>query len=241
MATLGGALCSGLRCQYRDQSLFWRQTIGPCLRSGGATCHATGGATCVATVACDLPPALAALDGSIEVHGPEGSRRLPVDGLYSGDGLRHLTLDRGEIVTGLLLPWPAEKTVSSYEKIRLRRAVDRPLVGVAVAAILSCDQELQGLRIATCGSGPRVQLIDGLDPFLGSRLDEPVAQAIGRVVSRAFLPTPAVRVDVDWRRHLAGTVARKALVELAVQAARGDIPIHNQRPQAGYSQGQRPV
>lgn len=213
MATVGGALCSGLRCQFRDQSRFWRSTLGPCVVRGGAACHAQPGDRCVATVACDLPPALAALGGLAEVVGPDGSRRIPVGSLYLDDGLRHLALTQGEVVTGVLLPWPARTSFSTYGKARLRKAVDRPLVGVAVAADLGRDRMLQALRIAACGCGPQVLLVEGLEPFVGARLDERVAEAVGRVVLRAFRPSPAVRVDPAWRRHLAGTLARRGLEE----------------------------
>lgn len=224
MATVGGALCSGPRCQYRDQSLFWRRTLGPCLASGGERCLATGGERCLATVACDLPPALAALGAVVEVHGPDGLRRSPVEGLYTGsgsyNGRTHLSLGPGEVVTGALLPWPARDRVSTYEKVRLRRAVDRPLVGLAVEAAFDQRGTIGELRIATCGDGPWVRLVEGLEPFVGARLDERVAEAAGRAVRRAFLPTPAVRIDLAWRRHMAGVVARRALIELAARAAR---------------------
>lgn len=227
MATLGGALCSGLRCQYRDQSSFWRRTLGACLMEGGASCHATGGQRCVATVACDLPPALAALGGLVEIRGPEGVRHATVDSLYSGDGVGHLSLEIGELVSGVLLPWPAEDSISTYGKARLRRALDRPLVGVAVVAELSAEHALEGLRVAVCGSGPQVGLVEGLEPFLGSLLDDRVGAAIGRVVSRAFQPTPALRIDASWRRHMAGTLTRRGLaevVELHAARSRRTVP-----------------
>jgi CO/xanthine dehydrogenase FAD-binding subunit len=277
MATVGGALCSGLRCQFRDQSRYWRETLGPCLAHGGAACHAVlcdvsvlGGnpflekgfspgppsrktseilscehpqmvpgsksfeegvrgrnfpATpekslprvrdrCVATVACDLPPALAALGGIAEVVGADGTRSVPVESLYRDDGLRHLDLARGELVTGVLVPWPARTSLSTYAKARLRKAVDRPLVGVAVAADVGPDREIRAIRVAVCGSGPRVQVVEGLEPFIGARLDEPVAEAVGRAVHRAFHPSPALRIDPAWRRHCAGVLIRRSLEEV---------------------------
>lgn len=226
MATLGGAVCSGLRCQLRDQSRFWRATIGPCLLDGGPACHARPGAgpSCAATAACDLPPALAALGAVLEIHGPAGRRELPVEAAYTGDGLRPLALDPGEIVLGARLPWSRRAPLvrSHYEKLRLRKAVDRPLVGVALALALEPGGAIAELRVAACGQGPAVQLVPGLEPFVGAELTTEVTEAIGRQVSRWFVPSPALRIDQAWRRAVAGLMVRRTAEALARAARRAD-------------------
>lgn len=214
MATLGGALCSGLRCQLMDQSAFWRSTLGPCVRRGGETCHAQPGDRCVATVASDFPPALVASSGRVNISGPQGNRSLPVEELFSGDGSHPVQLAQGELVTDVVIPWSrsAPHWAGYYRKVRLRRAVDRPLVGLALSLKLSAESELQQIRVAACGNGPSCSLVPGLEPFLSSRLDEAVADAIGRHVSRWFDPSPAIRVDIGWRRTMAGVMARRTLL-----------------------------
>lgn len=214
MATVGGALCSDLRCQMMDQSAFWRSTLAPCLRRGGETCHARRGDRCVATVASDLPPALVASGGLVTINGPQGHRSLPVEDLYTGDGSHPVHLALGEIVTDVFIPWSqgAPGWASYYRKVRLRRAVDRPLVGLALNIKLSSEGDLQQIRMAACGNGPSCTLVPGLEPFLGSRLDETVADAIGRHLSRWFDPSPSIRVDVEWRRMMAGVMARRTLL-----------------------------
>jgi len=171
-----------------------------------------------------MPPALAAVGGKVEIHGSEGTRRVATESLYSGDGLDHLTLEVGEIVTGVILPWPDAPSISAYGKARLRRAVDRPLVGVAIALEMARGREIRQLRIATCGSGPKVELVDGLEAFVGARMDSRVIDAIGRSVFRSFQPSPALRVDIGWRRHLARTLTRRGLGEIGEMAERISRP-----------------
>lgn len=223
MATLGGALCGGLRCQLRDQSRFWRRTLGACLQDGGDRCHASATGRCLATVAADLPPALVAAGAEVELRGPEGRRTMPAERLYTGDGLRPLTLEPGELITGALLPWSvrAPRRLSSYRKTALRRSIDRPLVGLAAAVELSTSAEIEVLRIALCGDGPAVQLVDGLEGFVGAQLTPEVAASVGRQVAARFVPTPALRVDRAWRRTMATVMARRALGELAERARLG--------------------
>jgi 4-hydroxybenzoyl-CoA reductase subunit beta len=50
-ATLGGNLCLDTRCTYYNQSHFWRQALGFCLKKDGDVCHVTRvGKKCVAAV-----------------------------------------------------------------------------------------------------------------------------------------------------------------------------------------------
>lgn len=220
MATLGGGLCSGLRCQFRDQSQYWRSTIGACLLDSGATCHADARGRCLATIANDIPPALVALGARLELHGPSGARQIDAEQLYTGDGQRHLALEPGELLVGAALPWArrAPQWLSISRKTRLRKAIDRPLVAVSIAAELGPEAEIRDLRIAACGQGPAVELVPGLQPFIGARLDDAVASSIGRQVARWFTPTPAIRVDARWRRLSTNVLVRRALGQLAEQA-----------------------
>lgn len=233
MATLGGALASGLRCQFHDQTPFWRGANGPCLRDGGERCHATGRDLCVATQACDLPVALAALGARVEIRGPEGTRELEVTELQTGDGLAPLALGPGELVVAATLPWAASRLEGTYRKLRLRKAVDRPLLGLGLAAGVSEGGALESLRVAACGVGPAVRLAPDLEPFLGSRLDAALAGAIARSVARWLTPSPALRVDVAWRAGMGRVLVERGLEAIAKRAAARPRPLARETQRDG--------
>ncbi|MGH9730733.1 MAG: FAD binding domain-containing protein, partial [Candidatus Acidiferrales bacterium] len=47
MGTIGGNLCLETRCRWYNQSHFWRQSLGGCLKKDGDICHvAPGGNFC---------------------------------------------------------------------------------------------------------------------------------------------------------------------------------------------------
>ena len=49
MGTLGGNICLDTRCVYINQTHFWRQSLGYCLKKDGTACHVvTSGKRCVA-------------------------------------------------------------------------------------------------------------------------------------------------------------------------------------------------
>lgn len=131
-ATLGGNLCLDTRCQYYNQSHWWRQSNDFCLKYKGDICHvAPTGNRCRAAFSGDLAPTLMVHDAEIDIIGPKGSRRVMLKDFYHEDGADHLLLKDGEIVLGVHLP--ATNVTSAYEKIRIRGAMDFPLAGVAIA------------------------------------------------------------------------------------------------------------
>jgi 4-hydroxybenzoyl-CoA reductase beta subunit len=239
MATLGGALCGGLRCQYRDQSPFWRHAVGACAGAGGRGCLAHPGDRCQATVAHDLHPALLVHHGQVLVQGAEGRRRISLEQYRRSE--RNPSLEADEVVTGVLLPWPARDVthLAAYEKARLRRAVDRPLVGLAVAVEQDDRGEVRQLRLAACGNGPEVRLLPEASLFEGTHLDTNVIEAIVRSTGRWFQPSPALRIDPHWRRLMAGALSRRALTRLAAPGPR-DVD-HERHEEAPWQRDLSPI
>jgi len=123
-ATLGGNLLAANRCTFYNQSLEWRQAIGSCLRDTGEICQVTKQTgNCYSRNISDLAPALIALGARITLHGPNGSRSIALEDLYTPDGIHyHQGLNSGELLTEISIPIPEGKTW--YRKLRVRRSID---------------------------------------------------------------------------------------------------------------------
>jgi 4-hydroxybenzoyl-CoA reductase subunit beta len=132
MGTIGGNLCQDSCCLYYNRPPISRQTLAPCFKLGEGQCHAVPGSkVCLATYAGDMAPALLALRASVTVAGPEGERTIPLHELYSGRGKTPHILKPGELVKEIQAPPSAGRT-GLYLKLRLRKSIDYPLLGVAV-------------------------------------------------------------------------------------------------------------
>ena len=150
MGTLGGNLCLDTRCIFYNQSEWWRASNDYCLKYGGTKCHvAPKSTTCFATFSGDLAPALLVLGAEVEIAGRGGRRSLPLAGLYTRDGRDYLSLGAEEIVCSVTLRAPPGLR-SGYDKIRVRRSIEFPLAGVAVALRREGDR-LTDLRVAITG------------------------------------------------------------------------------------------
>ena len=103
-ATVGGNLCLDTRCVFYNQSLWWRESNIYCLKYKGDTCHvAPKGTVCHAAFSGDMAPVLLVLGADIDVVGQNGTRRIAINDLYTGDGIDYLTLKEGEMVTAVHL------------------------------------------------------------------------------------------------------------------------------------------
>src|SRR5258706_11527538 len=105
MGTLGGQICLDTRCLWYNQSLQWRRSCGFCIKKDGDLCHvAPGGKKCWAAFSGDTPPALLCLDAEVEITGAGGTRRLPLQEFYTGDGMSYRNLNPNELVTRVFIP-----------------------------------------------------------------------------------------------------------------------------------------
>src|SRR5437867_10624395 len=106
MGTIGGNICLDTRCNWYDQSLFWRMAEGMCMKTDpSVVCRvAPSSPRCLAVASADTVPALLALGASVRVVNAGGERVVALADLYRDDGISHLTIGRDDIVTEILLP-----------------------------------------------------------------------------------------------------------------------------------------
>ncbi|HEV3162085.1 MAG TPA: 4-hydroxybenzoyl-CoA reductase subunit beta [Xanthobacteraceae bacterium] len=227
MGTVGGNLCLDTRCIFYNQSEWWRDANRHCLKTIGTVCHVApkSRGVCFATFSGDLAPALLILDAEIDVAGPTGRRTIPLADLYigyarqdepvtetRGDGKYYLALRAGEIVTGVR----AKNTPglrSAYDKIRIRRSIEYPVTGVAVALRRDGDR-LTDLRVAFTGTNPRPVRLAGTERLCGGRLDARVIAGLDALVRDQIMAMKTTFTPGHYRRRVAGVLARRLMQRL---------------------------
>lgn len=214
MGTVGGNLCLDTRCIYYNQSEWWRAANRYCLKYGGDVCHvAPKSRVCYATYSGDLAPALAILDATeVEVAGVEGSRALPLESLYTGDGERYLALEPDEFVVAVRARRPPALR-TGYDKVRVRQSIDYPLAGVAAGVVREGDR-LVDLRLAFTGTNPRPLRLDGTGALCGGALDDAVMERLSGLVRRQVMAMRTTFTSGHYRRHAAGVLARRLVRRL---------------------------
>ncbi len=218
MGTLGGNLCLDTRCQYVNQSELFREALGGCLKSHGDACHVVpGGQDCVAALSCDTLPALVAYEARVELRGPGGTRVVPVEEIRASDGAAPLRLGASEIVTRVRVRIPPPTTLCAARKWSVRRAIDFPLVSLAVRLDRAQSGAVTGgkLVLGALGPKPKVALLDDL---AGSALDEALAARVGQIAFAQAKTLPNLPYDPAYRRERAAVEARRAVRSLLARS-----------------------
>jgi 4-hydroxybenzoyl-CoA reductase subunit beta len=215
-ATLGGNLCLDTRCTYYNQTLFWRQALGYCLKKDGTVCHVTKvGKKCVAAHSADTPPVLMTLGAVAHLTGPSGEREIAVRDLFVADGIWNSRRDPREIVTRVSIPLPGDRLRSAYTKLRQRNAIDFPLLTVAVAVELGGDERVEGIYGVVTALGSRPRTLSGWDDMaVGELLTEDLIEALSERAASQCRPLDNIIVDADWRRAMVPVYVRRALRKL---------------------------
>jgi 4-hydroxybenzoyl-CoA reductase subunit beta len=206
LATLGGNLCLDTRCIYYNQSAWWRQSNGFCLKYRGERCHvAPEGNRCRAAYSGDTAPALLALGATVELGDGTETGWVDLESMFQEDGAAHLRLGDSQVLLGVRVPIRSG-LLAAYEKARLRGAMDFPLAGVAVALRREEDR-LADLRIAVTGTNSRPVLLKDCEALVGRSIDEKALQQIDSLVQRQVKPMRTTLTPAHSRRRMAAALA----------------------------------
>jgi 4-hydroxybenzoyl-CoA reductase subunit beta len=217
MGTIGGNLCLDTRCTYYNQTYFWRNALGFCLKKDGDVCHVTKvGKKCVAAHSADTAPVLMTLNAVADLVSVTGTRSVPVADFFIADGIENTVREWNEIVTRVRIPLQSPGLRTAFRKVRQRGAIDFPLLNVAVALELGAAREIADLRIVVSALGSRPRVIAGLEKVaIGRALDEATIDAVAERAFQQCHPLTNIIVDPDWRRAMVPVQVRRALSGLA--------------------------
>ncbi len=147
MGTIGGNLLLDTRCNYYNQTEFWRHSIGYCMKKDGDVCLvAPGSPRCWAISSADSAPVLVSLAAQVRLVSVHGERVIPVSELFRDDGMHPYNKADNEILSEIILP-PAHGWRSTYLKLRRRGSFDFPILGVAAALRFSSDNTVSDARL----------------------------------------------------------------------------------------------
>ncbi len=212
--TLGGNVLLDTRCLFYNQTAFWRKALGHCLKAEGDWCHVIGGPkTCVAAQSSDTVPVLLGLDASIELLSASGARVLALRDLFRFNGMDHLKLEPGELLTRVFIPKPAAGFRGTYEKLRVRDSIDFPQLGLAISGTWQ-GKTPTSLDIVVGAAGPIPKPIQKLEAFCGQELTDQGIEAIAELVRKGTRPNEAIHGDPTWRRQMSVVMTRRALTAL---------------------------
>ena len=192
---------------------------GPQIRNIGTI----GGNTCNGVTSADSASTLFAWDAVIELTGPEGIRRIPIQEFYIRAG--KVDLRPAEIQTGILLQKESyEGYAGKYIKYAMRNAMDIATLGCSVNVKLTEDKErLEDVRIAYGVAGPiplRAQHAEqiGRGKEVTKKTIDQTIETISEAVLEDVTPRDSWRASKAFREHISRVLCKRALQEAIVRA-----------------------
>src|SRR5205814_10452828 len=163
MATTAGNLLQRTRCVYfRDTAMACNKrepgTAFPALTgSNHSLAVLRTSEHCLATNPSDMCVALAALEATIHILGPKGSRAIPIGDFHLLPGntpQRETVLEPGDLITHVTVPPLPTGSRSLYLKLRDRASYEFALASAAVV-ITNANGKITRARVALGGVGTK--------------------------------------------------------------------------------------
>ena len=214
MGTLGGNVCLNTRCVYINQTHFWREALGYCLKKDGTACHVVKkGKRCVAAASNDSAPVLTTLDASLVVaSAARGERTIPVADFYVFDGVNNKTLEPDEMLVKVIVPAPAKGLHAAYAKLRPRDSIDFPRLSVAVAYELPDESTVSQLRIVLSALAAKpIALRKVTDMAEGRAPTEELWTELADSAYAQAHPLTNIDGDATYRREMVPVYVKRAL------------------------------
>jgi xanthine dehydrogenase YagS FAD-binding subunit len=216
MATTAGNLLQRTRCMY------FRDTAMACnKREPGTGCPAITGSNrmlailgtsehCIATNPSDMCVAMAALEATIHVQGPKGSRAIPIGDFHLLPGNtpdRETVLEPGDLITHVTLPPPKAGSKQVYLKLRDRASYEFALASAAIVITLA-GGNVTYARIAMGGVGTKPWRSHEAETFL---VGKPANAANFRKTAEAALHGAKAQSENGFKIELAKRCVAHAL------------------------------
>jgi 4-hydroxybenzoyl-CoA reductase subunit beta len=212
MGTIGGNLLLDTRCNYYNQTEFWRHSVDYCMKKDGEVCLvAPGSPRCWAISSADTAPVLVSLDAQVRLVSVRGERVIPVRELFRDDGINPYTRANDEILSEIILP-PAHGWRSVYLKLRRRGSFDFPILGVAVALRFAADGTVADARITlgAVASHP-VEATDAAKLLTGQRLTSELISEVATLAAKRSKPLDNADLTINYRKQVTPVYIQRAL------------------------------
>lgn len=177
------------------------------------------GNLCNASPAADSVPALVAADAQAVIIGPSGKRTVAVQSIPTGPG--KTSLAAGEIVESIELGKRPPRSSDAYLRFIPRSEMDIAVVSAAVNLTLDGSGVIESARVALGAVAATVLLVaEAADAIIGTKLDADALDKLAAACSAASKPIADKRGTVEYRKKVAGVLARRA-AEIAYKRAGG--------------------
>jgi CO/xanthine dehydrogenase FAD-binding subunit len=166
------------------------------------------GNLCNASPAADSVPALYAAGATAVIVGSKGRREIPVEQVPAGPG--RTTLAKDEFILEFRLPPRPARSGDAYLRFIPRTEMDIAVVGCGISMTLDANGACTAARCSLGAVAPTVLLVKEMaDVLIGHTLDADTMAKLDAAAQAAAKPITDKRGTVEYRKKIAGVLARR--------------------------------
>jgi carbon-monoxide dehydrogenase medium subunit len=167
-----------------------------------------GGSLSHADPTAELPLMSVLLDATLTLSSAGGSRTVPAREFFVGP--LATVLEPNEMLTRVEVPALGAATGWAFEEFA-RRCGDYAIAAVGVV-MSAADGRVREVRIAIAGGGGGPMRATAAEAVLGGRaVDEPCLREVVAAIDGEIEPVGDLQVSAEYRRHLIGVLAQRAI------------------------------
>lgn len=172
-----------------------------------------GGNICNAAPSADTAAPLVALDAELLVEGLDGERKIAIKDFYLGPN--ESALADSEILKEIIIPELPVGACSRYVKYSRRKAMDLPLLGMAVVIVPDstgtyCSEARIGLTLAA----PTPFRTKAAEDYVqGKPLSREVWKEAGALAVQESSPRTSFRTTAEYRKRIIGALLPRVAFE----------------------------
>jgi carbon-monoxide dehydrogenase medium subunit len=169
------------------------------------------GNLCNASPAADTTPALSVSKCRVKIVGPNGLREDLACNIPISPGIN--SLEKGEFIKSIIIPKRSMYSSDSYIRFTPRSEMDIAVVSAACFITLDKEQIIKELNISLGAVAPSVVNIKGINNLINnSKLNDDLLSKISTICSNSCDPIDDKRGTVEFRSHVAGVLAKRAIL-----------------------------
>jgi CO/xanthine dehydrogenase FAD-binding subunit len=175
-----------------------------------------GGNVCSASPGAESGGPLAVYGASVKIHGPQKERVVPFSSFVTGPG--RVSLEPGEVVTGVLLPKQPQGAVSAYRRTARVKGQDLATCAITVMAIDPANPPRREIRVALSAVMKTPARADGLEKILSGRPITPgvLAEAKAWLQQNLYPRASSLRGTPDYKKQALGGMLEILLGDLGL-------------------------
>ncbi|MBU0764435.1 MAG: xanthine dehydrogenase family protein subunit M [Bacteroidetes bacterium] len=175
-----------------------------------------GGNLCTGSSCCDSAPVLMALNAKVEIYNTKGIKTICLKDFFVFN--RQTILQKGEILTRIIIPKPQKGTGICYEKFGLREALAISVASVAVSVRLKKKRCEDACIVLGAVAPTPVISRSSIEIMVGKHVSEfyensPLLVEIGKAAANDSVPVDDLRGSARYRKEIIKIITQRAVIK----------------------------